>query len=296
MAEISAQLVKKLRDMTDAGFMECKKALVEADGDLDKAIDVLRTNGAAKAVKKADRATNEGTIATFISPCGKKAAMLELLCETDFVSSNATFKGFAEMLAEAAAKLNPSEVDAETFKESEIEGTKVADLITDKIATIGENMNLSRVVVDEITGTGAFESYVHMGGKIGILVKFAFNNDETAQAESFKTFAHDVAMQVAAANPITARREDVPQSIVDHEVEIYKAQAAQSGKPEAIQEKMAVGRLEKFFKQSVLTEQEFIKDPDTTISAYAQKVSKELGDTIEIVEFVRFNLGEGNSE
>lgn len=296
MAEISAQLVKKLRDMTDAGFMECKKALVEADGDLDKAIDVLRTNGAAKAVKKADRATNEGTIATFISPCGKKAAMLELLCETDFVSSNATFKGFAEMLAEAAAKLNPSEVDAETFKESEIEGTKVADLITDKIATIGENMNLSRVVVDEITGTGAFESYVHMGGKIGILVKFAFNNDETAQAESFKTFAHDVAMQVAAANPITARREDVPQSIVDHEVEIYKAQAAQSGKPEAIQEKMAVGRLEKFFKQSVLTEQEFIKDPDTTISAYAQKVSKELGDTIEIVEFVRFNLGEGNAE
>lgn len=294
MAEISAKLVKQLRDMTDAGFMECKKALVEAEGDLDKAVDVLRTRGLAQAAKKAGRATNEGTVAIYVSSCGKRAGMVELQCETDFVGTNATFVEFAESLAKAAAESDPADVEA--FKKVEVDGTTVEDLIKGKISTIGENMNLSRVATMYVNGTGAIESYVHMGGKIGILVDFKFENEDTFKNETFKTYAHDVAMQVAATNPITARREDVPQDVIDHEVEIYKAQAAQSGKPEAIQEKMAHGRLEKFYKQNVLTEQEFIKDSNLAINQLTDQVSKEVGDKIEVVSFVRFTLGEGNEE
>lgn len=292
MAEISAQLVKQLREMTDAGFMECKKALVEAEGDLDKAVDVLRTRGLAQASKKAGRATNEGTIATYVSSCGKKAAMVELQCETDFVGTNATFVEFAQSLAKAAKESRPA--DVASFLQVEVDGSTVEDLIKGKIATIGENMNLSRVATMFVEGNGAIESYIHMGGKIGILVQFKFEKEETGKNPVFKTYAHDVAMQVAATSPITARREDVPAATVEHEMEIYKAQAAQSGKPEEIQEKMAVGRLEKFYKQFVLTEQEFIKDSNLTINKLTDQVSKEVGDKIEIVSFIRFTLGEDN--
>ncbi len=289
MAEITAALVKQLREMTDAGFMECKKALVEAEGDLDKAVDVLRTRGLAQAAKKAGRATNEGTVACYVSDDARQAAMVELQCETDFVGTNATFVSFAQSLAKAAAEQKPASVEA--FKEMDLEGSSVADALVDKIHTIGENMNLSRICVESVEGTGAISSYVHMGGKIGILVKFAFEKPETAQADSFKQFSRDVAMQVAAANPISARREDIPQSVIDHEMEIYRAQAEQSGKPAEIQEKMALGRIEKFYKQTVLTEQEFIKDSELSISKLAEKVSKEVSDKIEIISFTRFELG-----
>lgn len=290
MAEITAALVKQLREMTDAGFMECKKALVEAEGDLDKAVDVLRTRGLAQAAKKAGRATNEGTIACYVSEDMNRAALVELQCETDFVGTNATFVSFAESLAKLAADNKPADVEA--FKAVEGNGVSVADQLVEKIHTIGENMNLNRIQVVEVEGTGAVSSYVHMGGKIAILVCFAFANEATKASDTFKTFARDVAMQVAAANPVSARREDVPQDIVEHELEIYRAQAAQSGKPAEIQEKMAQGRIEKFYKQSVLTEQEFIKNGDLTIAQLTQQVSKELGDNIEICSFVRFELGE----
>ncbi len=289
MAQITAAMVKQLREMTDSPMMECKKALVEADGDMDAAVDVLRKNGLAKAAKKAGRETNEGAVAAFVSADGKSGALLELSCETDFVGSNAKFTGFATNVAEIVATTSPADVDA-LLAES-MNGNTVSDELTEMIHIMGENMKIARFAARKVE-SGALSSYIHMGGKIGVLVEFSFEKAETAEAEAFKSFAHDVALQVAAAAPICAVREDVPADVVAHEKEIYMAQAAESGKPEAIQEKMAIGRLEKFYKGSVLNEQEFIKDSSLTIKKYAEKVSKELGDTIKVVAFDRLVRGE----
>jgi elongation factor Ts len=289
MAQITAAMVKQLREMTDSPMMECKKALVEADGDMDKAIDVLRTMGIAKAVKKAGRDTNEGTIGCFVSEDAHAGALVEVSCETDFVGTNPKFTGFASKVAAAVVAANPADIDA--LKAASFEGDETVDAaLTEMIHTMGENMKVARFVRREIA-SGALASYVH-GGKIGVLVEFAFSKPETGANEAFKEFAHDVALQVAAANPISARREDVSQETIEHEKSIYKAQAAESGKPEAIQEKMALGRLEKFFKESVLTDQVFIKDSNKTVSSYMAEVSKACGDTIEIVAFDRFAFGE----
>ena len=289
MAEITAALVKQLREMTDSPMMECKKALVEAEGDIDKAVDVLRTRGIAKSVKKAGRETNEGAVAAYVSEDGKIGALAEVKCETDFVSGTDKFKNLAAKVAKAAAEANPADADA--LKAAEIDGETVEAIIQNGIATMGENMTLTRFVRREIA-EGAISSYIHMGGKIGVLVEFAFSKPETASADAFKTMAHDVAMQVAATKPICAVRDDMPQDVVDHEMSIYRSQAAESGKPEAIQEKMALGRLEKFYKESTLVDQEFVKNPDVTISQYVASVSKELDDTIAVKGFSLFILGD----
>lgn len=287
--KITAAMVKQLREMTDSPMMECKKALVEADGDIDKAVDVLRKMGVAKAVKRAGRDTNEGTVAAYISEDGKKAALLELSCETDFVGTNPKFVGFATKLAGVVAENNPADVDA--LKALPMAETTVADELTEQIHLFGENMKVLRFVARS-TENGAFGSYIHNGGKIGVIVEFSFTKPETGASEEFKTFAHDVALHVAAVNPISARLEDVPAETIEHEMSIYKAQAAESGKPEAIQERIAQGRMEKFYKESVLTEQEFVKNPDVTVGQLASQVSKSLGDTIEVVKFDRFEFGE----
>ena len=289
MAKITAAMVKQLREMTDSPMMECKKALVEADGDIDLAVDVLRKNGLAKAAKKAGRETNEGAVAAYVSEDGKTGALLELSCETDFVGSNAKFTGFAKDVAQVVSETAPA--DVEDLLTKPMNGNTVSDELTEMIHIMGENMKIARFAARTVE-SGALSSYIHMGGKIGVLVEFAFDKAETASADAFKTFAHDVALQVAAAAPICAVREDVPADIVAHEKEIYIAQAAESGKPEAIQEKMAIGRLEKFYKGSVLNEQEFIKDSSLTIKKYAEQVSKELGDTIKVVAFDRLVRGE----
>ena len=289
MAQITAAMVKELREMTDSPMMECKKALVEADGNMDAAVDILRKNGLAAAAKKAGRATNEGAVGAYVSEDSRMGALVEVACETDFVGSNPKFTGFASGVAKVVAEKEPADVEA--LLELEFEGETVQSALTELIHTMGENMKINRFAYRK-PESGAVSSYVHMGGKIGVLVEFSFLKPETAAADSFKTFAHDVAMQVAAAAPICARREDVPAETIEHEMGIYKAQAAESGKPEAIQEKMAVGRLEKFYKGVVLNEQEFIKDSSLTISKYAAQVSKELGDTIEVAAFERLARGE----
>ncbi|MBM6952271.1 translation elongation factor Ts [Enorma phocaeensis] len=291
MAQITAAMVKQLREMTDSPMMECKKALVEADGDMDVAVDVLRKNGLAAAAKKAGRATNEGAIGAYVSEDATAGALVEVACETDFVGSNPKFTGFAARVAQQVSETEPADVEA--LLASDMDGETVEAALTELIHVIGENMKITRFASRK-PEHGAISSYIHMGGKIGVLVEFSFEKPETGAADAFKTFAHDVAMQVAATSPICAVREDVPQEVIDHEVSIYKAQAAESGKPEAIQEKMAVGRLEKFYKGCVLTEQEFIKDSNMTISQYAAQVSKELGDTIAIVGFDRLERGENN--
>ena len=286
MAAITAAMVKELREMTDAGMMECKKALVEADGDMDKAVDVLRTRGLAAAAKKVGRATNEGTVMAIVSDDATKGAVVELNCETDFVGMNEKFKGYAEKIARAAMAANVEDVEA--LKAVDAEGETVEDVLTDAIHTLGENMNLARAAVVE---AGGVASYIHGGGKIGVLVTFDVEGIDPASDE-FQHCGRDVAMQVAAASPVSATRESVPAEIVEHEMEIYKAQAADSGKPENIQEKIATGRLEKFFKESCLTEQAFVKNPDQSVTDYVNEVAKKLGGTIKVTGFNRFMLGE----
>ena len=286
MAAITAAMVKELREMTDAGMMECKKALVEADGDMDKAVDVLRTRGLAAAAKKVGRATNEGTVMAIVSDDATKGAVVELNCETDFVGMNEKFKGYAEKIARAAMAANVEDVEA--LKAVDAEGETVEDVLTDAIHTLGENMNLARAAVVE---AGGVASYIHGGGKIGVLVTFDVEGIDPASDE-FQHCGRDVAMQVAAASPVSATRESVPAEVVAHEMEIYKAQAAESGKPENIQEKIATGRLEKFYKESCLTEQAFVKNPDQSVADYVNEVAKKLGGTIKVTGFKRFMLGE----
>ncbi|MEG0324248.1 MAG: translation elongation factor Ts [Raoultibacter sp.] len=289
MADITASMVKELREMTGAGMMECKKALVEAEGDLDKAVDVLRTAGLAAVAKKAGRATNEGTVTALVSEDGASGALVELNCETDFVGINDKFKAYAEKVAQAVLTNKPA--DLEALQASEIDGETVDAVVTDAIHTLGENIQLTRFAYSHQDG-GAVASYIHGGGKIGVLVEFKLGNAATATNEDFKRYGRDVAMQVAAAAPVAATRDAVDAAIVEHELSIYKAQAAESGKPENIQEKMAEGRIEKYFKENVLTEQPYVKNPDQTVTQYTEEVAKGIGDTIEIVSFTRFVLGE----
>lgn len=270
--------------MTGAGMMECKKALVEADGNIDQAVDVLRTRGLAAVAKKAGRATNEGTVMAIVSDDATSGAVVELNCETDFVGMNDKFKAYAEKIAQAALASKPA--DLEALKAADAAGETVEAVVTDAIHTLGENIQLARFAVVE---GGAVSSYIHGGGKIGVLVQFDVEGIDPA-SDGFKQFGRDVAMQVAAAAPVAATRESVDPAIVEHEKAIYMAQAAESGKPEAIQEKMATGRLEKFFKESTLTEQPFVKNPDQSVSEYAAEVAKNLGGEIKIVDFKRFVL------
>ena len=287
MANITAAMVKELREMTGAGMMECKKALAEVEGDMEKAIDVLRTRGLAAAAKKAGRATNEGTVAALLSDDAKSGVVLELNCETDFVGMNEKFKAYADRMAKVA--LDNKISDVEVLKAAaDADGETVEAILTDCVHVMGENTTLKRVQVVE---AGAVASYIHMGGKIGVLVEFEVEGIDPATDE-FQTYGRDVAMQVAAIPAVAANREQVPAEVIEHEMSIYKAQAAESGKPEAIQEKIATGRLEKFYKENCLTEQEFVKNSDQTIQQCTDAAAKQLGGTIKVVNFVRFALGE----
>lgn len=291
MAEITAKMVKELREATGAGMMECKKALTEAEGVFEKAVDVLRTHGLAKAAKKAGRATNEGRVNVAVCKNdARKGAVVEINCETDFVALTDKFQDYCDTFTRAVVHNDPATVDE--LLESEYEGEKVGDTLTEAIHIIGENMQISNFKHLEIEGTGALVPYIHMNGRIGVLVGFTFGNEATATDERFLAMGKDVAMQIAATNPVSLDKDSVPEDIREHEFEIYKAQAAESGKPENIQEKIATGRMEKFYKENCLVEQDFVKDPDTTVGAYIAKCAKEIGDDIKVVSFARIELGE----
>lgn len=280
---ITASQVKELRETTGAGMMECKKALTEANGDMDAAVDILRTKGLAAVAKKAGRATNEGTIVAAVSEDGKTGCLCEINCETDFVAMNDKFQAYASRIANIVLANKPADVDAlKACKDGE---ETVEDILTDAIHVLGENIKVARFAITE---ADAVASYIHAGGKIGVLVQF----DTDKAAADFTQCGKDVAMQVAAINPISATRDDVPADVVEHELSIYKQQAADSGKPEQIQEKIAMGRMNKFYKEQCLTEQAFVKDPDLTVQKYVDGVAKELGGSIKISGFKRFQLGE----
>ena len=287
MANITASMVKELREMTGAGMMECKKALAEAEGEMEKAVDVLRTRGLAAVAKKAGRATNEGTVMAIVNDACTTGAVVELNCETDFVGMNEKFKAYAEKIAKAA-------LAAEAGRCGRAEGRRHR-----RRDRRGDRHRLHpRDGREHPAGPRRpwwtprpCPSYIHGGGKIGVLVTFNVEGIDPA-SDAFQKCGRDIAMQVAALNPVSATREDVPADVAAHEMEIYKAQAAESGKPEAIQEKIALGRMDKFYKENCLAEQDFVKNPDLTVAQYADECAKEMGGKIAITGFVRFALGE----
>lgn len=291
--EINAKMVKDLRECTGAGMMDCKKALSEAGGDMEAAVDILRTRGLAALAKKAGRATNEGIIGAHVSDDGRVGALVEVNCETDFVARNADFKAFVADVAQhvaVAAPADVSELMTQTFTGRS--GTFEA-VLGETVAKIGENMQVPRFERFELASeNGGIAVYIHGVGNIGVMVEIATSTADAASSPVLATFSRDIAMQVAAAAPIAVRREDVPADVAEHEMAIYRAQAAESGKPEAIQDKIATGRLDKYFKEVCLLEQDFVKDPDTSVSQYSDRIGKELGGTVEIVRFARFVLGE----
>ena len=290
MAEITAQLVKELRDMTGAGMMECKKALEEADGNIEAAVDVLRTRGLAAAAKRAGRATNEGLIVAAIAADYRSAAIAEVNCETDFVSRNEVFAGYAKRVAEAVLTGAPADVEALLAIPSGNE--TIGEMITEAIHTIGENIQISRCLRATVD-TGMIASYIHAGGRLGVLVTLKLGNQSNADNADVRALAKDIAMQVAAANPGAVQREDFAPELIEREIAIYRAQAAESGRPEDIQAKMIDGRLEKFYRETTLLEQEFIKDNDKTIKQVIDAVAQAVGDSIEVSGFERFELGQG---
>ena len=285
---ISAKDVMELRKQTDCGMMECKKALTQADGDFEKAIEILREQGLAAANKKAGRIAAEGMVyAVSFDNC---AVVVEVNAETDFVAKNDKFVEFTKNLAKVVADENPADVEALMACKMG-EGT-VDDALKALILVIKENIKVRRFTRYE----GVCSAYVHGGGTHGILVNFETTNDIDAKDE-FVAYGKDIAMQVAAANPGYVDEASVPAEVVAKEKEIMLAQMAQdpktANKPEAVKEKMIEGKIKKFFKENCLVDQEFVKDGDLTVAQYTAKVAKDLGGEIKIVKFVRFVKGEG---
>ena len=271
MAQITAALVKELREITGAGMMDCKKALVECEGDKDKAIDYLREKGIAKAAKKAGRIASEGVVAA--ASDGSTACIVEVNSETDFVAKNENFQNLVKKIAEHIVATKPADMDA--LNASELDGKTVADVMTEAVASIGEKLSLRRFEV-YTSEDGKLATYIHMGGKIGVIVELSGGEDELGK---------DVAMQIAAAKPQCISRADVDTDALAHEREVLRKQALEEGKPEKIVEKMVDGRINKYYKEVCLVEQEFVKDSDKTI--------KDILGGVEVRRFARFEMGEG---
>jgi len=293
MANITSQMVKELREMTQAGMMDCKKALVEAEGNMDKAVEWLREKGLAAAAKKAGRIAAEGVVASYITECGKVGVVVEVNCETDFVAKTDNFINFSKNVAKHIAYANPADVDALLAQKFVDDETKtVTDLVSEATVSIGEKISIRRFARYE-TNKGAVESYIHMGGKIGVLLLVENDNEASIASETFKTFYHDVALQIAAAKPSYVKKEEVPAENLAKEREILRAQALNEGKPEKIVDKMVDGRIQKYYKEVCLVEQPFVKDGDKSIAQLTAEVAKEIGANINIVSFERFERGEG---
>jgi elongation factor Ts len=286
---ITAQMVKELRDRTGAGMMECKKALNETNGDLDKAIETLRERGLAAAAKKAGRVASEGLVETFVNEDKKSGAIVEVNCETDFVSANEEFSTLSKNIAKQASATTAKTVE-EFIEEKYIADNNltIKDALTELIARLGENMAVRRFQKFSIE-KGVVHSYIHGGGRIGVLVEIACEKE----SEVILNVAKDIAMQAAAANPLFLSRDQVDNETLSKEREIYKVQAMNEGKPENIAEKMVQGRIQKYYKENCLLEQVWIRNADYTITKYLQEKSKEVGAPITVTKFVRFEKGEG---
>ncbi len=308
---ISPALVKELRGITGAGMMDCKRALEEAGGDKDEAIKILRKKGMATAAKKSARAASDGLIASHITDSGKVGVLIEVNCETDFVAKTDNFQKLMSDLtlhvAEAAPRyLNKEEVTAEADKNDDFyrkfclldqpmtgsPDTTVNDVVVAIVAKLGENIKVRRFARFAIEGDGVVGSYIHAGGKVGVLMEVT---GPSADSEDFQELLKDLTMQVAAASPRFVDQDSVSEDVINSEKEIYKSQAIAQGKPEAIAEKIVTGKLNKFFQEACLVDQEFIKDTDIRVKDRIKDTAGKVGGEIKVNRFERFQLGEGLS-
>jgi len=277
MAEFTAGDVAKLREMTGVGMMECKKAMVEANGNLEVAVEILRKKGKAGADTKSQKEAREGLIVAHVAAGGKLGVLAEINCQTDFVARNEDFKAFADEIARAYAA-NPN---------ADLEGKR-----TEMVAKMGENIRLARNSRLEVSGAGQVAAYIHTGAKVGVLVEVGCGKDETTNKDEFKQLVKDITLQIAAAHPGAVSREDVPKAMIDKEDEINRNSDRLKGKPSQAMEKILQGMRDKFFQTYCLVDQGFVKDPEKTVGAYVGEVSKKVGDEIKIRRFLRFQVGE----
>jgi elongation factor Ts len=278
MAEITATNVAKLREMTGVGMMECKKALVEAQGNIEAAVDLLRKSGAASAAKKATREAREGVIAQFIAPGGKSGVLVEVNCETDFVARNEAFRAFADELAKKIAA-NPN-VNLEADREA-------------AVGKMGENIKITRNARLEVAGNGLVAAYIHTGAKVGVLVEVGAGKAETAAKDEFKQLVKDITLQIAAGFPHAVSRENVAPEVIAKEREIAAQSDRLKGKPAAAMEKILAGVMDKFFQTYCLVDQGFVKrNSEVSVKEHVAQIAKQLGDEITIRRFVRFQVGE----
>jgi elongation factor Ts len=285
VAEISAALVKELRERTGAGMMDCKKALGEANGDPARAAEILRERGIAKASKRVGRAGSEGRVNALVSKDGRVGGLVELNCETDFVAKTDDFASLADLLANAVCEHAPSSVDA--LLDTKVGGATLRDTVSGAVTKLGEDLVVRRLGRLEAPASGFVAAYVHAGGKIGTLVAVA---SDAAGKPEVRAFAHNVCMHVAATSPASLSRDDLPKAVVEEERKVLTLQAASEGKPQNIIEKMIEGRLNKFFKEVVLLEQGLVMDPDKSVGKAAQEVGAR------VAGFRRFQLGEAGEE
>ena len=281
MAEITAANVAKLREMTGVGMMECKKALVEAKGEIEGAVDLLRKSGAASAAKKATREAREGVIAQFIAPGGKSGVLVEVNCETDFVARNEGFRAFADEIAKKVA------ADANANLEADREAA---------VGKLGENIKITRNARLEVSGNGLVAAYIHTGAKVGVLVEVGAGKAETAAKDEFKQLVKDITLQIAAGFPHVVSREAVAPEVIAKEREIAANSDRLKGKPAAAMEKILTGVLEKFFQTYCLVDQGFVKrNSEVSVKEHVAQIAKQLGDEITIRRFVRFQVGEATA-
>jgi elongation factor Ts len=279
---ITAAQVNDLRQRTGAGMMDCKRALTEANGDIQKAIEILRKKGASVAAKRAEKSANEGLVVTKISDDKKFATILEINCETDFVANSEDFVNLAKFVTDEVYKSKPKNIN------ELMNNSAVKDKLNDVLGKVGEKIEISRF--DNIEAKdGLLVDYIHMGSKLGVLIKF---EDVKSGNDELFLIGKDIAMQVAAMNPISVKREDVPKETVDKEIEIYKELAKKEGKPEQILEKIALGRLNKFYQENVLLEQAFIKDNSKTVGDLLKEFNTKHSSNARIAKFDRFHLGD----
>ena len=285
MANISAQQVKELRELTDCGIMDCKKALIESDGDIEKAKAWLREKGIAA----------EGAVYSKISDDKKNGVMVEINIETDFAANTDKFKVFVDAIATQILETKPADRDALIASTLYNDPSKTVEVFTkEAIADISENISIRRFVTYNVNGNGAVASYIHMGGKVGVMTEIVVGDDSVITSDTFTNFAKDIGMQIAASNPNWVTEEDVPADEIAKETEIVKNKALEEGKPEKIiMDRIVPGQIKNFFKLNCLVDQEFVKDDSINVATYIANVAKELGTDISIVSFTRYGLGEG---
>lgn len=286
---ITTAMVKELRDATGAGVLDAKKALEATDGDFEKAVEHLREKGLAKAAKKASREAKEGQVAILLSDDGRQATMLEVDCETDFVARNESFQKLVQDLAEQAHTSDVSSAEELLASAYQQDGSKtVSEVVQEAISTIGENIVVRRLAKHQLEGSGLIESYIHFGGRVGVLVELSATE---AGSDALKEFAHDLALQVAATNPPYLDAASVPEEVLENERRVLMAQLADDNKPDEIKARIVEGRLKKFYEENCLLNQAFVKDDKVTIEKLLQQQSKTLGSPVTVNRFSRFEIG-----